>query len=53
LGSPARASLVLLLAATVGAGAGYLQTVRGRNDRMAAAYVQAIDPVQMIAGHHH
>jgi hypothetical protein len=50
---PLGASLVLLLAATVGAGAGYLQTVRGRNDRMAAAYVQAIDPVQMTAGHHH
>jgi hypothetical protein len=48
---PLGASIVLALAATLGAGAGYLQTARTQADRMAAAYVQAIDPLQMTAPH--
>jgi hypothetical protein len=44
---PLGASVVLALAATLGVGFGYLQTARTRTDRMAAAYVQTIDPLQM------
>ena len=38
---------MLTLAAFLGAGAGYLQSTRTRADRMAAAYVRTIDPLQM------
>jgi hypothetical protein len=48
---PLGASLVLALAATLGAGVGYLQTSHQRTDRMAAAYVQTIDPLQMTTPH--
>jgi hypothetical protein len=48
---PLGASIVLALAATLGAGAGYLQTSHTRTDRMAAAYVQGIDPLQMTVPH--
>jgi hypothetical protein len=50
---PLGASLVLALAAAAGVGAGTLHTARTENDRMAAAYVQTIDPLQMTAGHRH
>ncbi len=46
---PLGASIVLALAATLGAGVGILQTSRQQTDRMAAAYVQTIDPLQMSA----
>jgi hypothetical protein len=49
---PLAASLVLVCAAVVGAGAGILHTSLAANDRMAAAYVQSIDPLQMTADHH-
>ncbi len=48
---PLGASLVLALAAAAGVGAGTLHTTLTENDRMAAAYAQSIDPLQMIAGH--
>lgn len=48
---PLGASLVLALAATLGAGVGYLQTSHQQTDRMAAAYVQTIDPLQMAGTH--
>jgi hypothetical protein len=48
---PLGASVVLTLAVTLGAGVGYLQTSLTRTDRMAAAYVQTIDPLQMTAPH--
>ena len=44
---PLGASLMLALAAVAGAGVGSLQTSRAVNDRMAAAYVRTIDPLQM------
>lgn len=47
---PLGASVLLALAASLGVGVGYLQTSRARTDRMAAAYVQSIDPLQMNAG---
>ena len=50
---PVGASLMLALAAAAGVGAGTLHSARAENDRMAAAYVQTIDPLQMAAGHHH
>lgn len=50
---PLGASVVLALAATLGVGVGYLQTSRARTDRMAAAYVQTIDPLQMAPPHQH
>ncbi len=50
---PLGASLLLALAATLGAGVGYLQTSLTRTDRMAAAYVQSIDPLQMTSPAHH
>ena len=43
------ASIALALAATVGVGAGLVHTNHLRNERMAAAYVRSIDPLQMIA----
>ncbi len=49
---PLGASLLLALAATLGAGVGYLQTSLTRTDRMAAAYVQSIDPLQMTSPSH-
>ena len=47
---PLGASIALALAALAGAGAGLLQTAHARTDRMAAAYVRTIDPLQMTAG---
>lgn len=44
---PLAASLALALAATAGAGLGYVQGYASYNNRMAAAYVKTIDPVQM------
>jgi hypothetical protein len=44
---PLGASLMLALAAVAGVGVGTLQTSRAVNDRMASAYVRAIDPLQM------
>jgi hypothetical protein len=44
--------LTLALAALVGVGAGTLHSSLRENDRMAAAYVRTIDPLQMTAGHH-
>ena len=44
---PLAASVVLVLAAIAGAGVGSLRTSRVRNERMAAAYVRTIDPLQM------
>ena len=35
------------MAAMLGVGVGVLQTSHARTDRMAAAYVQTIDPLQM------
>ena len=49
---PVGASLVLALAAAAGVGAGSLHTALTENDRMAAAYVRTIDPLQMTAAHH-
>lgn len=46
---PLAASLALTLAASVGAGLGYVQGHHTYNDRMAAAYVKTIDPMQMSA----
>ena len=48
---PLGASIVLTMAAMLGVGVGVLQTARARTDRMAAAYVQTIDPLQMTAAH--
>ena len=48
---PLGASLMLALAAIAGVGIGSLQTSRAVNDRMAAAYVRTIDPLQMTADH--
>ena len=50
---PLGATLALAFAALLGAGAGALHTSLTENDRIAAAYVQTIDPLQMTAGHHH
>ena len=50
---PLGAMLTLALAALVGVGAGTLHSSLRENDRMAAAYVRTIDPLQMTAGHHH
>ena len=50
---PLGASLALAFAALFGAGAGALHTSLTENDRIAAAYVQTIDPLQMTANHHH
>lgn len=49
---PLGAILTLALAALVGVGAGTLHSAHRDNDRMAAAYVRTIDPLQMTAGHH-
>lgn len=46
---PLGASLALTLAASLGAGLGYLQASRAYTDRMAAAYVHTIDPMQQVA----
>ncbi len=48
---PLGASIALILAATLGAGVGYLQTSQTRTNRMADAYLQTIDPLQMTAPH--
>ena len=50
---PLGASLVLALAAVVGVGAGTLHNTLTENDRIATAYVQTIDPLQMTASHRH
>jgi hypothetical protein len=44
---PLGASLMLTLAAVAGVGVGSLQASHSVNDRMAAAYVRTIDPLQM------
>ena len=44
---PLAASLALAFAVAVGAGAGAIQGHQARDDRMAAAYVRTIDPLQM------
>ena len=49
---PLGASLALAFAALLGASAGALHTSLTKNDRIAAAYAQTIDPLQMTAGHH-
>jgi hypothetical protein len=46
---PLTVSLTLAIAAAAGASVGALQTSNSRNDRMAAAYVRTIDPLQMTA----
>jgi len=38
-------------AAVLGAGAGYMHTSVTKTDRMAEAYIQTIDPLQMTAGY--
>jgi hypothetical protein len=48
---PLGASLMLAFAAVLGAGAGVLHTTLLENNRMATAYVQTIDPLQMTAVH--
>ena len=50
---PLGASLVLAFAALLGASAGTVYSAVTKNDRMAAAYVQSIDPLQMTATHPH
>jgi hypothetical protein len=50
---PLGAGLTLALAVLAGVGVGTLQGSLQENDRMATAYVQAIDPLQMTATHHH
>jgi len=49
---PLGAALALVLAALAGVGVGALQGSLQENDRMAAAYVRTVDPLQMTAGHH-
>ncbi len=44
---PVAATLALVFAVAAGTGAGLLHTRLTENDRMAAAYVQTIDPLQM------
>lgn len=46
---PVAASLTLVIAAAAGVSVGARQTSRSVNDRMAAAYVRTIDPLQMVA----
>jgi hypothetical protein len=41
----------LAIAAAAGARVGALQRSHSLNDRMAAAYVRTIDPLQMAANH--
>jgi hypothetical protein len=48
---PLTVSLTLAIAAAAGARVGALQTSHFLNDRMAAAYVRTIDPLQMAANH--
>lgn len=50
---PLGATLALTCAAFLGASAAALHTSLTENDRIAAAYMQTIDPLQMTAGHHH
>jgi hypothetical protein len=45
---PLGASIALTLAAGLGAGMGYVQGSRVYTDRMAAAYVRTIDPMQQV-----
>jgi hypothetical protein len=49
---PLTVSLTLAIAAAAGASVGALQTSHSRNDRMAAAYVRTIDPLQMTVDRH-
>lgn len=49
---PLGASVVLALAAAAGAGAGALHSTLTKNERMATAYVQKIDPLQMAGDQH-
>jgi hypothetical protein len=44
---PLAATLTLMFAVGLGAGAGVVHTNLTENDRMAAAYVHTIDPLQM------
>ena len=46
------ASIVLTLAAGLGAGMGYVQGSRIYTDRMASVYVQTIDPMQQVGTAH-
>jgi hypothetical protein len=46
---PLAVSLTLAIAAVAGAGVGALKTSHSLNDRMTAAYVRTIDPLQMAA----
>jgi len=46
---PVAATLALVFAVAAGAGAGVLHTRLTENDRMASAYVQTIDPLQMTS----
>ena len=48
---PLTVSLTLAIAAAAGARVGALQRSHSLNDRMAAAYVRTIDPLQMAADH--
>jgi len=48
---PVVATLALVFAMAAGAGAGVLHTRLTENDRMAAAYVQTIDPLQLTGVH--
>jgi hypothetical protein len=48
---PLTVSLTLAVAAAAGARVGALQMSHSLNDRMAAAYVRTIDPLQMAADH--
>ncbi len=48
---PLVATLALFFAVAAGAGAGVLHTSLTENDRMAAAYVRTIDPIQMTGVH--
>jgi hypothetical protein len=49
---PLTVCLMLAIAAATGARVAALQTSRSRNDRMAAAYVRTIDPLQMTVDGH-
>jgi len=48
---PLAATLALTFAVIAGAGAGVLHTRLAENDRMATAYIQTIDPLQMAGVH--
>ena len=48
---PLGATFAFATAAVLGAGAGYMHTSVTKTDRMAEAYIQTIDPLQMTAGY--